>query len=239
MDSKAGRSPLTPLTPEVGDARVPEHTANGHSASWSDRLGALGSRVARASVDEASFDLRRACSNAASRLFPQLSFNRTRTALLRAAGLQMGNGSLVMGPFSVTGPGNFRELLTIGDHTLITGPLHIDLGARVHIGNCVRVGHHVVFLTVDHEIGPAEYRCGRLMAAPITVGDGVWIGSCVTVLPGVSIGNGSVIAAGATVVRDVPPNTLAAGVPAKVKRNLDEERPPPSLRRSRSTPIEE
>jgi maltose O-acetyltransferase len=236
MDSTTARSPPTP---EEGEAPVREDSANRSPESWSDRLGALGSRVARAGADEASFDLLRVCSNAASRLFPRLSFNRTRTALLRTTGLRLGNGSLVMGPFIVTGPGNFRELLTIGDETLITGPLHIDLGARVHIGNCVRIGHHVVFLTVDHEIGPAEYRCGRLMAAPITVGDGVWIGSCVTVLPGVSIGSGSVIASGATVVCDVPANTLAAGVPAKVKRNLDEESPPPSLRRRRSSPIEE
>jgi acetyltransferase-like isoleucine patch superfamily enzyme len=236
MDMKAVRNSTTPAQ---ADAHGPERSADGHLPSWSDRLGTFRDRLARAGADEASFDLRRVSSNAVSRMFPQLSFNRTRTALMRAAGLRMGRGALVMGPLEITGPGNFRELLTIGDRTLITGPLHIDLGARVHIGNGVRIGHHVVFLTIDHEIGPAHYRCGRLVSAPITVGDGVWIGSCVTVLAGVSIASGCVIAAGATVVRDVPPNTLAAGVPAKTVRNLEAETPPPSLRRRRTTPLED
>jgi carbonic anhydrase/acetyltransferase-like protein (isoleucine patch superfamily) len=228
-------------TPAGSNARTPERAAprNGHMPTWSDRLGTFGNRIARAGADEASFDLRRVVANGAARLFPQLSFNRTRTALLRAAGLRLGRGALVMGPLDITGPGNFRELLSIGDETLITGPLHIDLGARVQIGNCVRIGHHVVFLTIDHEIGPATYRCGRLVSAPITIGDGVWIGSCVTVLAGVSIASGCVIAAGATVVRDVPPNTLAAGVPARFVRNLEADSPPPSLRRSRTTPLED
>ena len=96
-----------------------------------------------------------------------------------------------------------------------------------------------LFLFIDHEIGPAEYRCGRLVAAPITIGDGVWIGSCVTILPGVSIGSGAVIAAGATVVRDIPQNTLAGGVPAKVVRDLDVDMPPTSVRRGRSVPLED
>jgi acetyltransferase-like isoleucine patch superfamily enzyme len=129
------------------------------------------------------------------------------------------------------------ELLRIGHRTFLTGPVHIDLGAAVVIGSDVRIGHHVVLLTVDHEIGPPDHRCGRLVGAPITIGDGVWIGSRVTVLPGVSIASGSVIAAGATVVRDIPPNVLAAGVPARVVRHLERDPAPSSIRRSRSAPL--
>ncbi len=225
--------PASAAAPEPAPGRSRNHA----SSTWS-RLGALGSRAVRAGINEATFDPRSGLVHAISRGLPQLSFNRTRTALLRACGVRVGEGSLVMGPLDVTGPGDLRELLSIGDQTFITGPLHVDLGAPVRIGSRVRLGHHVVLLTIDHEIGPASYRCGRLVSAPIIIEAGVWIGSCVTILAGVSIGHGSVIAAGATVVRDVPPNTLAAGVPAKVVRDLDADAPPLSVRRSRSTPLQ-
>jgi maltose O-acetyltransferase len=58
------------------------------------------------------------------------------------------------------------------------------------------------------------------VARPVSIEDGAWIAARVTILPGVTIGRGTVVAAGAVVTRDVPPNTLAAGVPARVKREL-------------------
>jgi maltose O-acetyltransferase len=125
-----------------------------------------------------------------------------------------------MGTFDVTGPGSMNELLSIGDETLITGPLYIDLGAHVHIGHRVRLGHHVMLLTIDHEMGPPHYRCGSMRTAPVTIGDGAWLASRVTVLPGVTIGHGTVVGAGAVVTRDLAPNVFAAGIPARVVRNL-------------------
>jgi maltose O-acetyltransferase len=193
--------------------------------------------VVRAARDEVSFDPRQALVGAVSRGLPHLGFNRTRTALLRACGVRMGVRSLILGPLDITGPGRIDDLLRIGHRTFLTGPVHIDLGAAVLIGDDVRIGQHVVLLTVDHDIGPPDRRCGRLVGAPISIGDGVWIGSRVTVLPGVSIASGSVIAAGAIVVRDVPPNVLVAGVPARVVRHLEREPTPSSIRRSRSAPL--
>jgi len=136
-----------------------------------------------------------------------------------------------MGPLNVTGTGRLAELFSIGDDTFVTGPLHVDLGAAVRIGDRVRLGHHVALLTVDHEIGPAEQRCGDVLMAPVIIGDGVWLASYVTILPGVSVGNGSIVAAGAVVTHDVPPNTLVAGVPARVVRELAEDAPPVSRHR--------
>jgi acetyltransferase-like isoleucine patch superfamily enzyme len=202
------------------------------------RAAALGTRAVRALADELDFDGRRVLSDAVCRLLPQFSFNRTRTALLRALGLQIGRGSRVMGPLHITGPGDARSLLSIGEGTFVSGPLHIDLGAPVRIGSRIRFGHHVVLLTLDHEIGPSEYRCGRLVAAPITIGDGAWIGSRVTILPGISVGNGAVVAAGAVVSRDVPANALVGGVPAKVLRDLEVDTPK-SVRWSQATPLED
>jgi maltose O-acetyltransferase len=86
-------------------------------------------------------------------------------------------------------------------------------------------------LTVDHEIGPSENRCGEVLVAPVIIGDGAWLASRVTILPGVTVGNGSIVAAGAVVTHDVPPNTLVAGVPARVVRDLPEESPPVSRHR--------
>jgi acetyltransferase-like isoleucine patch superfamily enzyme len=128
-----------------------------------------------------------------------------------------------MGPFDVTGLAAPLRLVSIGDDTHITGPLHIDLGgAEVRIGSFVHIGHHVVLLTLDHEIGPARERCGSLLSGPITIDDGAWIGSRVTILPGVVVGKGAVVATGAVVVSDVPPNTLVGGVPAKLLRHLND-----------------
>jgi maltose O-acetyltransferase len=180
----------------------------------------LRTRIARALVDETSVDSRRVVGRVVSHFLPPFGFNRTRTVLLRATGLRIGVGSRIMGPLDITGPGDARKLFSVGDASFISGPLHVDLGAEVRIGNRVQIGHHVVLLTLDHEIGPPEDRCGDLTAAPLEIGHGVWIASRVTVLPGVCIGNGSVVAAGAVVSRDVAPNTLVAGVPARFVRDL-------------------
>jgi maltose O-acetyltransferase len=171
-----------------------------------------------------------------SRALPQFSFARTRTLALRAAGVRIGSGSGILGPIDITGAGDIRELFSVGEDTFISGPLHVDLGARVHIGSRVQLGHHVVLLTINHEMGPSRARCGPQVAAPIHIGDGVWIASRVTVLPGVTIGDGSVVASGAVVSRNVEPNTLVAGVPARLVRILEDGVPPRSVRWSSVPP---
>jgi maltose O-acetyltransferase len=177
-------------------------------------------RATRAVLEELGIPVRANLVRILSRALPQFAFNRLRTAALRAAGLRIGARSTIMGTVDVTGPGGV-ELVSIGENSFITGPLHVDVGAPVRIGNRVHCGHHVLLLTVNHEIGPSEERCGSLKVAPISIGDGVWIGSRVTILPGVSVGRGAVIGAGAVVTRDVAPDTMVAGVPAVVVRHLD------------------
>jgi len=164
---------------------------------------------------------RRLVTLAMANVLPQFLFNYTRTWILRAGGLSIGPDSLVMGHLVVTGPGDWRKLISIGEKTMITGPLYVDLGAAVRIGSLVRIGHDAMLLTVGHEIGSPILRCGPQSMAPIEIGDGAWLASRVTILPGVCVGAGAVVAAGAVVTKDVPPNTLVGGVPAKPIRDLD------------------
>lgn len=147
---------------------------------------------------------------------------RLRRWAYRAAGLTIGRGTVILDRLQFTGNGNLYERLVIGDDCLINAPCYLNLNERIIIGDRVSVGHHALFITDSHELGPAEHRAGRRVAAPIVIGDGCWLGARVTVLPGVTIGNGAVVAAGAVVTADVPANTLVGGVPAKPLKLLQE-----------------
>jgi maltose O-acetyltransferase len=188
---------------------------------WLAHTASLIPRMARLAFEEVAPILpRKVIAETAASILPQLTFARTRTALLRAAGVHIGNHSLVLGPIRLTGIGDPCGFLSIGDNTIVTGPLHADLAAPLRIGNWVRIGHDVSLLTVNHQIGPVMLRSGTSEFAAIEIHDGAWIASRVTILPGVTIGAGSVVAAGAVVTRSVPPNTLVAGVPARIMREL-------------------
>ena len=93
-----------------------------------------------------------------------------------------------------------------------------DLGG-ITIGDDVMIGPNVSLITSGHPLSPAERRA-YVVASPIVIERGVWIATGVTVIGGVTIGENSVVAAGSVVTRDVPPNTLVGGNPAKVIRTL-------------------
>jgi acetyltransferase-like isoleucine patch superfamily enzyme len=138
----------------------------------------------------------------------------------RTLGVRIGERSRIFGSLDVTGPGDARRLLSVGRDTMITGPLHVDLDAEVHIGDRVHIGQDVALLTVDHEIGGPDRRCGMNRPAPIIIADGAWIGARAVILPGVTVHSGAVVAAGAVVTKDVESETLVGGVPAKLIRRL-------------------
>lgn len=153
---------------------------------------------------------------------PSSAFFRTRTAMLRSAGVRIGAHSLIQGKVRLTGHGNPCALLSIGDETLVTGGLHVDLGAPVRIGNRVRIGHDVSLLTINHAVGRFDFRAGPSYCGEIVIEDGCWLASRCTVLPGVTIGAGAIVGAGSVVTRDVPCHTLVVGVPARPVRDLPE-----------------
>lgn len=96
---------------------------------------------------------------------------------------------------------------------------YIDARGGVFIGDRTFFGNGVMILSAGHSSTPSIRR--EVLLAPVTIGSDVWIGSRALVLPGVTIGDGSVIGAGAVVTRDVPGSVLAAGVPARVIRDVD------------------
>lgn len=97
--------------------------------------------------------------------------------------------------------------------------------APVHIGDYVMIGPNTMICTVGHPLSPMGRRKHLGQAWPITIGDDVWIGGGCTILPGVTIGNNVIIAAGAVVTKDVPDNSLVGGVPAKVIKKLEDDVP--------------
>ena len=94
---------------------------------------------------------------------------------------------------------------------------------EVFIGDNVMIGPNTLITTVGHPLTPMKRRNHIGIAKPVKIGDDVWIGGNVTILPGVNIGKNVVIAAGAVVTKNVPDNTLVGGVPAKVIRKLEND----------------
>lgn len=93
--------------------------------------------------------------------------------------------------------------------------------APVSIGNACLIGPGVMLATVSHPLNVEHRREMLLTAEPIKIGNDVWIGGNASILPGVVIGNNVIVAAGAVVTRNVPDNSMVAGVPARIIKNLD------------------
>jgi maltose O-acetyltransferase len=91
----------------------------------------------------------------------------------------------------------------------------------VTIGDDVMMGPNVVISAATHPVDPTERISGRELAFPITIGNRVWIGASVTILPGVEIGDNTTIGAGSVVNRSIPANVVAAGNPCRVLRHLE------------------
>ncbi len=93
-------------------------------------------------------------------------------------------------------------------------------GAKVRFGDNVFIAPNCSFYTAGHPLDPVERNRGLEYAYPITVGDNVWIGGGVTVLPGVTIGDNVTIGAGSVVTKDIPSGTVAVGNPCRVVRSI-------------------
>lgn len=152
---------------------------------------------------------------------PSYVGTRVRVHVLRALGFRGIDPSAAMwGLPTITGRGKVHERLVVGPHSLFNVGCVLNLGAEIRIGRHATFAQQVIILTETHDTGPSGNRAGALRSAPVVIGDGCWIGARVTILPGITIGSGSIVAAGAVVTRDVPPDTLVGGVPARVIAEL-------------------
>ena len=108
--------------------------------------------------------------------------------------------------------------LIIGDNTFINCGVTISASSQIKIGKNVEIAPGVVMM--DSDFHNVDGNDAEVVPKPITIGDNVWLSTRVIVLKGVTIGEGSTVASGAVVTKDIPPYSIAAGVPAKVIKSL-------------------
>lgn len=110
--------------------------------------------------------------------------------------------------------------VVIGHHTRIG--LHNTVIGPVTIGNHVNLAQGITVTALNHNFNDTSHRIDEqgVSTSPVTLCDDIWVGANAVILPGVTIGSHSVVAAGAVVTRDVPPYTLVGGVPARVIKSL-------------------
>ena len=116
---------------------------------------------------------------------------------------------------------DFGKNISIGKDVFINSGCHFQDQGGITIGDGALIGHNVVLATINHDLNPSKNRQNHY--APVKIGNHVWIGSNATILPGVTVGDWAVVAAGAVVVRDVPAMTVVGGVPAKVLKTISAE----------------
>lgn len=115
---------------------------------------------------------------------------------------------------------DFGKNITFGQRVFINSGCSFQDQGGITIGDDTLIGHNTVLATLNHGMEPD--RRAVMHPAPIVIGGNVWIGSNVTVLPGITIGDDAVVAAASVVTRDVPARGVVVGSPAHVVRTLDE-----------------
>ncbi len=129
---------------------------------------------------------------------------------------KMGQNTWIELPFHC----DYGQNIEIKDHCYINHHCSIGDGGKVTIGNYVIIGPYVGFYTAQHPLDPQKRLEGWQTVQDIQIGNNVWIGANCTILSGVKIGDNSVIGAGSVVTHDIPPDSLAYGVPCRVQKSL-------------------
>ena len=129
-------------------------------------------------------------------------------------GKPVGEGFALFPPFHT----DFGLNITVGRNVFINSGCTFQDQGGISLGDGTLVGHQVSIATINHDMDPEKR--GSMTFRPVTIGKDVWIGDHASILPGVTIGDGAVVAAGAVVTKDVPPRTVVGGVPARVIRQI-------------------
>ena len=142
-----------------------------------------------------------------------------QSALKELLGREPAEGLTVLAPVYF----DYGKYTHLGKGTFVNHGCYFMDGGTIHIGEHVFIGPFCGFYTASHPINYTDRNKGLERALPITVGDNCWFGANVSVMQGVTIGSGCVIAAGSVVTKDIPDNCLAAGVPATIKKRINQE----------------
>ena len=142
-----------------------------------------------------------------------------RDALLRELLGEVGEGVVVKPPFRC----DYGAYISIGARTFVNYDCVMLDVAPIRIGAACQLATRVQLLTATHPVDPGPRRAGWESAEPITLGDNVWLAGGAIVCPGVTVGEDTVVGAGAVVTRDLPAGVVAAGVPARVLREIGEQ----------------
>ena len=113
---------------------------------------------------------------------------------------------------------DYGKNIKLGTNVFINSGCCFQDQGGIEIGDGCLIGHQVVIATLNHDFDPSKR--AEMTAKKVVLGKNVWVGSHATILPGVTVGDGSIIAAGAVVTKDVPERCIAAGVPARVIKTL-------------------
>lgn len=138
-----------------------------------------------------------------------------RDELIRSI-LKLGKNGCIISPFYC----DYGSNIEIGDNFFANMNLVILDGAKVTIGNNVFIAPNVGIYTAGHPLDVAQRNAGLEYAYPVTIGNNVWIGAQVCILPGVTIGDNTVIGGGSVVTKDIPSNVVAVGNSCRVIRSI-------------------
>jgi acetyltransferase-like isoleucine patch superfamily enzyme len=146
----------------------------------------------------------------------KLPSHRVRNFIFRRAGLTLPRTSSIHFRAEFYRP----EAISVGEFCTIGDSCFLDGRETIVMGDCVNIGSHVTIYTRQHDVDSPDF---AETGGPVTIGSYAWLGSHSIVLPGVTIGQGAVVAAGAVVTRDVAPYTMVAGVPARFVRERSQD----------------
>ena len=160
------------------------------------------------------FDIVSRTMKLSAELNTSADFNQIQQLLGDITGRQIASGTTVVVPFHI----NLGIFTRIGNNVFINHDCSfLDIGG-ITIEDDVLIGPKVSLITESHPINPNERKA--LVVKPVVIKRNAWIGAGAIIMPGVTVGENAVVAAGAVVTKDVPSNTVVAGVPAKVIKEM-------------------
>ncbi|MFD2831415.1 sugar O-acetyltransferase [Corticicoccus populi] len=178
-----------------------------------EKLLPAGSEINQ-EMNKVSMQTRQLCAAMNNGVFTD---EEVRVEMSKIIGQVLDEGFKMFLPFT----SDFGKNTSIGKNVFINSGCRFQDQGRISIGDGSLIGHNVVIATINHDFAPDNR--GTMYLKPVTLERNSWIGSNATILPGVTIGENSVVAAGAVVTKDVPENTIVGGNPAKILSSLEDK----------------